>query len=69
MLSSLFTSAGFAWATRAFGHIFVFLLLTADVLICSPLPMKVASKADLFSGSLDIQELNFLKHNNYIVLS
>lgn len=47
MLSSLFTSAGYAWATRALGFIFLFLLLTANLLIRSRLPGKSISRRNL----------------------
>ena len=47
LLSSLFTSAGYAWATRALGFIFSFLLITANLLIRSRLPGKSISRRNL----------------------
>lgn len=47
MLSSLFTSAGFAWATRALGFIFVFVLAIANVLVRARLPRKSLNKSNL----------------------
>lgn len=47
MLSSLFTSAGFAWATRALGFLFLFLLIIANFLIRSRLPGKPISRRNL----------------------
>lgn len=47
MLSSLFTSASFAWATRALGFIFIFLLIIANLLVRSRLPRKPVNKANL----------------------
>ena len=47
MISSLFTSAGFAWATRALGFVFLFLLIIANLLIRSRLPGKPISRRNL----------------------
>ena len=47
MLSTLFTSAGFAWATRVLGFVFLFLLIIANVLIRSRLPGKPISRRNL----------------------
>lgn len=47
MISSLFTSAGFAWATRALGFVFLFLLIIANLLIRSRLPGKSISRRNL----------------------
>ena len=47
MLSSLFPSSGFAWATRALGFAFVFLLVIANLLIRARLPGKLISRRNL----------------------
>ena len=47
MLSALFTSAGYAWATRALGLSFLFLLVIANFLIRSRLPGKSISRRNL----------------------
>ena len=47
LLSTLFTSAGFAWATRLLGFVFSFLLVIANILIRSRLPGKSISRRNL----------------------
>jgi len=47
MLSSLFTSASFAWATRVLGFIFIFLLVIANALVRSRLARKPVNKSNL----------------------
>ena len=62
MLSSLFTSAGFAWATRALGFIFTFLLIIANILVRSRLPTKPFSKTNI------LPDLRILKDKTFLIL-
>lgn len=59
MLSSLFTSAGYAWATRSLGFIFSFLLITANLLIRSRLPGKSISKRNLLPDPMIFKNKTF----------
>ena len=59
MLSSLFTSVGFAWATRALGFTFLFLLLIANLLIRSRLPGKSISRRNLLPNPLIFKDKTF----------
>lgn len=59
MLSSLFTSAGFAWATRALAFTFLFLLLVANLLIRSRLPGKPISRRNLLPDPRILQDKTF----------
>ena len=69
MLSSLFTLAGLRVGyTSLWAH----LRIPTSNRRCLDLlatPHENRRQGRSFSGSPDIQELNFLKHNNYIVLS
>lgn len=60
MLSSLFTSAGFAWATRAMGFVFVFLVILANLLIRSRLPGKRISRSNILPDFRIFRDKTFL---------
>jgi len=47
ILPSLFASAGFAWATRALGFIFAFLVVMANFLVRSRLPGRPISRSNI----------------------
>jgi nitrate/nitrite transporter NarK len=60
MLSSLFTSAGFAWATRALGFIFAFLLVMANLLVRSRPPGKPISRSNILPDFRIFKDQTFL---------
>ena len=60
MLSSLFASTGFAWATRALGFIFVFLLIFANLLIRSRLPGKPMVRTNIIPDPRIFKDITFL---------
>ena len=60
MLSSLFESVGFAWATRTLGFVFLALLILATMLIGSRLPTRSLSKGDLLPDLRMLQDRTFL---------
>lgn len=60
MLSSLFESVGFAWATRTLGFVFLALLIVATLLVGSRLPTRRISKADLLPDFRIFQDTTFL---------
>lgn len=60
MLSSLFTSVGFAWATRALGFVFLVLLILATLLIGSRLPQRPVSTTDILPSLTIFRDPAFL---------
>ena len=60
MLSSLFISVGFTWATRALGFIFFALLVLATLLMGSRLPKRSVSKADMLPDLRIFRDTTFL---------
>ena len=60
MLSSLFTTAGFGWATRALGFIFLFLLLIAIISIGSRLPTEPLSRQSVLPDLKMFMDTKFL---------
>ncbi len=60
MLSSLFTFASFAWATRTLGFIFIFLLIIANALVRSRLPRKPVNKSNLLPQPTIFKNQTFL---------
>lgn len=60
MLSSLFTSASFAWATRTLGFIFFFLLVISNFLIRSRLPPKPINRSNLLPNPSIFKDVTFL---------
>lgn len=60
MLSSLFTSSTFAWASRALGFIFIFLLVLSNVLVRSRLPRKPVNKSNLLPHPTIFKDHTFL---------
>ena len=59
ILSSLFTSATFAWATRALGFLYICLLTLANLLVRSRLPRKPLNKATLLPHPKIFKEKTF----------
>ena len=60
MLSSLFESAGFAWATRTLGFIFIFLLIIANILVRSRLPTRPVSRSNVLPDFRIFRNRTFL---------
>lgn len=60
MLSSLFTSASFAWATRSLGFIFIFLLAVANILVRSRLPGKPIVRTNILPDPTIFKDVTFL---------
>ena len=60
MLSSLFTSVGFAWATRVLGFVFLALLILATLLIGSRFPQRPVSTGDMLPSRTIFQDPTFL---------
>ena len=60
MLSSLYTSVGFGWATRALGFLFLVLLIVANILIRSRLPSRPLSYAKIVPDPNIFKDLTFL---------
>lgn len=60
MLSSLFTSASFAWATRALGFIFIFFLIIVNGLVRPRLPRKPVNKSNLLPHPTIFENQTFL---------
>ncbi len=60
MLSSLFRSVGFDWATRALGFLFLLLLLVANLLLRSRLPLQPLSRANIVPDPRIFKDVTFL---------
>lgn len=60
MLSSLFRSVGFGWATRALGFLFLLLLLVANLLLRSRLPSQPLSRANIVPDPRIFKDVTFL---------
>ena len=60
MLSSLFISVGFAWATRALEFVFIVILVMATLLIGSRLPARPVAKCDLLPDFKIFHDTTFL---------
>ena len=60
MLSSLFASVGFGWATRALGFLFLVLLIVANLLIRSRLPSQPLSYASIVPDPKIFKDTTFL---------
>lgn len=60
MLTSLFTSASFAWATRGLGFILIFLLISANLLVRSRLARKPINRTSLLPHPTIFKDTTFL---------
>lgn len=62
-LSPLFTTAGFGWATRTLGFVFLFLLVIATISIGSRLPPKPLSPQNV------LPDLTIFKDTTFVIMT